>query len=67
MLLDPMAAFLPMLQFVDAEENANDRVFGNVSRFSRARSGACIGARMAPFVWLYRLTVSSIGKYHPIQ
>ena len=33
MLLDAAPGFLPMLQFVDAEENADDRVFGNVSRF----------------------------------
>jgi hypothetical protein len=56
-----------MVQLVDAAKNADDRMSGNVPRFSRTRFGICIGVGIGPGVVLRRLAVASSTKHYTIQ
>jgi len=59
--------FLAMVQFVDAAENADDRVLGNVPCFSRTRFGVCIGGGIDPAVVLRGLAAGSSTKHYTVQ
>ena len=66
-LLHAAPGFLTMVQLVDAAKNADDRMSGNVPRFSRTRFGICIGVGIGPGVVLRRLAVASSTKHYTIQ
>jgi hypothetical protein len=56
--LDVMPDFVLTLQFVDAKEDEDDRVFRNVLHLSRSRLGSCIGACIESAAGFRRLVSS---------
>ena len=63
LLSDMGPDFVLTLQFIDAEEDADYRVFRNVLRFCRSRLSAYMGAGMDSAVGLRGLPLTSTRKY----
>jgi len=63
LLSDMVPDFVLTLQFIDAKENADHRVFRNVLRFCRSRLSAYIGVWIISAVGLRGLPLTSSRKY----
>jgi len=63
LLHNAMPDFVLTLQFINLEQDANDRVFRNVLRFCRSKLSAYMGAGIDSAVRLGGLPLTSIRRY----